>query len=106
MRNIDQQILLLERFDDGRENDRDDFQGGGRDGCLRYEDTGVEFVLADVLGEGAHMFYADAGIGGKFDPDGADLGLGVGFDFCGYGGIFCEHGIGRSERCVHFLAAR
>ena len=83
VRDIDQQILLLERLDDGREDDRDDFQRGGRDGCLCYEDAGVEFVPGDVLGEGAHLLYADAGVRGEFDPDGADLGLWAGVSFCG-----------------------
>lgn len=95
----------MERLDDGRENDGDDFQRGGRDGGLRDEDAGVEFVLTDVLGEGAHLLYADADVGGEFDPDGADLGLRVGVGFGGYGGVFCKHGVGGSERGVHFLAA-
>ena len=34
MRNIHQQILLLECFNYGRENDGDDLERGGRDGCL------------------------------------------------------------------------
>lgn len=106
MRNIDQQILLLECLDDGRENDRDDFQRGRGNGCLCDENTGVEFVLVDVLGESAHLFYADAGVGGEFDPDGANLGLRVGIGFCGYGSVFCKHGVGGSEGGVHFLAAR
>lgn len=83
MGDIDQQILLLKRFDDGRENDGDDFERGGRDGGLGDQDAGVEFVLADVLGEGAHLLDADAGVGGEFDPDGADLGRRVGFGFGG-----------------------
>lgn len=105
MRNIDQQILLLERLDDGRENDGDDFQRGGGDGGLGYENAGVKFVLVDVLGEGAHLLYTDAGVGGKFDPDGTDLGLRVGVGFCRYRGVLCEHGVGGSEGGVHFLAA-
>ena len=105
MCNIHQQILLLERFDDGRENDGDDFERGGRDGGLRDEDAGVEFVLVDVLGESAHLLDADAGVGGEFDPDGADLGLRVRVRFCGYGGVLGEHGVGGSEGGVHLLAA-
>ena len=65
----------------------------------------MEFVLVDVLGESAHLFYADAGVGGEFDPDGADLGLRIGFSFCGYGGVFCKHGVSGSEGGGHFLAA-
>ena len=105
MRDVDQQILLLERLDDGREDDGDDFEGGGRDGGLRDEDAGVELVLLDVLSEGAHLLDADAGVGGEFDPDGADLGLRGGLGFCRYGGVFGEHGIGGSEGRAHFLAA-
>ena len=73
MRDVDQQILLLERLDDVRLDGGDDFQGGGRDGGLGDEDAAVEFVLIDVLGEGAHLFDADAEVGAEFDPDGADL---------------------------------
>ena len=65
----------------------------------------MEFVLVDVVGEGSHLFYADAGVGGEFNPDGADLRLRVRFGFCRYGCVFCKHGIGGSEGGVHFLAA-
>lgn len=65
----------------------------------------MEFVLVDVLRESAHLLYADAGVRGEFDPDGADLGLGVWVGFGGYGGVFGEHGVGGSEGCVHFLPA-
>ena len=65
----------------------------------------MEIVLVDVLGESAHLFYADAGVRGEFDPDGADLGLRVRFDFGGYGGVLCKHGVGGSEGGGHFLAA-
>ena len=65
----------------------------------------MEFVLGDVVGEGAHLLDADAGVGGEFDPDGADLGLGGGFGFCGYGGVFGDHGVGGAEGGVHFFAA-
>ncbi len=57
----------------------------------------MEFVLADVVGESAHLFYTDAGVGGKFNPDGADLGLRVGFGFCRYGGVLDKHSVGGSE---------
>lgn len=105
MRNIHQQILLLERLNDGREHDGDDFERGGRDGGLRDEDARVEFVLGDVVREGAHLLDADAGVGGEFDPDGADLGLGGGLGFGGYGGVFGDHGVRGAEGGVHFLAA-
>ena len=65
----------------------------------------MEFVLGDVVGEGAHLLDADAGVGGEFDPDGADLGLGGGVGFGGYGGVFGDHGVGGAEGGVHFLAA-
>ena len=89
MRDVDQQILLLERLDDVGLDGGNDLQGGGRDGCLRDEDAGVEFVLVDVLGEGAHLFDADAGVGAEFDPDGADLGERVRLGLGGEGGVFC-----------------
>ena len=105
MRNIDQQILLLEGLDDGGENDGDDLERGGGDRGLCDEDAGLEFVLVDVLGEGAHLLYAYARVRGEFDPDGADLGLRGGFGFRGYGGVFCKHGVGGFEGGVHLLAA-
>lgn len=66
----------------------DDFERGGRDGGLRDEDAGVKLVLVDVLGEGAHLFDADAGVGAEFDPDGADLREGGRVGLCGEGGVF------------------
>lgn len=65
----------------------------------------MEFVLVNVLGEGAHLLDADAGVGAEFDPDGADLWEGGRVGFCGEGGVFGEHGVGGFEGCVHFLAA-
>lgn len=56
---VDQQILFLERFDDGRQHYGHDLQRGRRNGCLRHQDARVEVVLADVLGEGAHLLNAD-----------------------------------------------
>ena len=98
MRNIHQQILLLERLDNRREHDGDDFERGGRDGGLRDEDAGVEFVLGDVVGEGAHLLDADAGVGGEFDPDGADLGLGEGSALVGMAVYLATMGsVGRKE---------
>ena len=105
VRDVDEQILLLERLDDGRQDDRDDLERGGRDGGLGDEDTGVELVLGDVLREGAHLLDADAGIGGEFDPDGADLGEGRGVGFGGQGGVFGQHGVGGAEGGVHLFAA-
>lgn len=105
MRNIDQQILFLEGLDDGWENDGDDLERGGGDGGLCDEDAGLEFVLVDVLGEGAHLLYAYAGVRGEFDPDGADLGLRGRFGFRRYGGVFCKHGVGGFEGGIHLLAA-
>ncbi len=105
MRNVDQEVLLLERLDDGGQDDGDDLEGGGRDGGLGDEDAGEELVLGDVLGEGAHLLDADAGVGGEFDPDGADLGLRGRVRLCGEGGVFGEHGVGGAEGGVHFFAA-
>ncbi len=62
-------------------------------------------MLGDVLGEGAHLLDADAGVGGEFDPDGADLGLRGRVRLCGEGGVFGEHGVGGAEGRVHFFAA-
>lgn len=87
LRDVDQQILLLERLDDVRLHGGDDFQGCGRDGGLRDEDAGVELVLVDVLGEGAHLLDADAGVGAEFDPDGADLRERGRVGLCGDGGV-------------------
>ena len=105
MRNIDQQVLLLERLNDGREDDGDDLERCGRDRCLGHEDTGVEFVLADVLGEGAHLFDADTGVGGEFNPDRADLRLRIGIGLGGQRGVLCEHGVCGPEGGGHLLAA-
>lgn len=72
MRNIDQQIRLLERLDHVARYSRHDLRGGGGNGTLGNHDTGVEFVLVDMVGEGAHLLYADGGVGAEFDPDSAD----------------------------------
>lgn len=82
MRDIDQQVRLLERLHpfileaDGR------FERRGGHGALGDEDAGGELVLVDVLAEFLHLFNADGALGGELDPNGADLGrcggLGVG----------------------------
>lgn len=105
VRDVDQQVLLLERLDDVRLDGGDDLERGGGDGGLRDEDARVELVLVDVLGEGAHLLDADAGVGAEFDPDGADLRERGRVGFRGEGGVFGEHGVGGFEGGVHFLAA-
>ena len=89
MRDVDQQILLLERLDDVVRDGGDDFQRRGRDGRLGDQDAAFEVVLVNVLAEGAHLFDADAEVGAEFDPDGADLGERVRVGFGGEGGVFC-----------------
>lgn len=105
VRDVDQQVLLLERLDDVRLDGGDDLERGGGDGGLRDEDARVELVLVDVLGEGAHLLDADAGVGAEFDPDGADLRERGRVGFRGESGVFGEHGVGGFEGGVHFLAA-
>ena len=86
MRDIHQQILLLERFQyqalrllrGGY-----DLQGRGCNAGLGDVDAPREIVGADVLGELAHLFYADRRFGGEVDPDGADLGERMRVGFCG-----------------------
>lgn len=90
VRNIHQQVLLLERLDNRRQHNRDDFQRRGRDRGLRDEYTGVEVVLRDVLRKGTHLFYANRGLRAEFNPDDADLSGGV-RGGVGCGGVFFEH---------------
>ena len=105
MRDIDQQILLLERFQHGGEDDGDDLERGGGDCGLGDEDAAVEGVGVDVLGEGAHFLDADVEGFGEFDPDGAAVWFGVGHGFGGEGGVFREHGGGGGGLEGHFIAA-
>ena len=102
VRDVDEQVLFLESLDDGREDDGDDFERRGRDAGLADEDAGVEVVLADVLGEGAHLLDADGGFGGEFDPDGADLGEWGRGRVRGQWGVFLEHAGRGFEGCGHF----
>ena len=108
MRNVDQQILLLEGLNDKArliQHCGDNLERGGRDGGLGDEDAGVKIVLTAVVGEVAHLLYADGLISGEFDPDGADDGNRVGVCFCFEWGIFLHHGGCGFEGCCHFLAA-
>ena len=72
MGDIHQEVLLLKSFDDAREDDWNNLQGCRSDGGLGHEDACVKVVLADVLGKGAHLLYANACVGGELDPDGTD----------------------------------
>ena len=65
----------------------------------------MEVVLADMLGESAHLFYADAGVGGELDPDSADLGERVRIRGCRERGILRKHSISGFEGGGHFLPA-
>ncbi len=82
MRDIDQQVRLLERLHPFILEADGGFERRGGHGPLGDEDAGGELVLVDVLAEFLHLFDADGAFGGEFDPDGADLGccggLGVG----------------------------
>lgn len=105
MCDVDQQILFLKGLDDGRQHHGDDLQGGRRDGCLGDEDTGVEVMLADVLGEGSHLLDPDGGLGAEFDPDGPyrrrrRIRVGRG----GEVSVFLYHGDSRAGGKCHFLA--
>lgn len=105
MRDVDQQILLLEGLDDGGQHDRDNLQGRGRDGCLRDEDSGVKVVLVDVLGKGPHLLDPDGLLGAEFDPDGPDRRWGwIWIGRGGRGGVFLHHGDSRTSGKGHFLA--
>ena len=59
MRDIHQQVLLLESLNHRGEHDRDEFHGGGCYRLLGDEDSGVEVVFGNVVGEGFHLFDAD-----------------------------------------------
>ena len=48
----------------------------------------MKVMLTDVLREGAHLLYADAGFGAELDPDGADLWEWGRVSFGGEGGVF------------------
>ena len=74
VRDIHQEIPLGESLDDAGKDDGHDLEGGGSDGALSDENTGVEIVLLDQLGEVAHMLYAQGGGIVKFDPDCAGFG--------------------------------
>ena len=66
----------------------------------------MEVVRGDVLRKGSHLFYADAGVGAEFDPDGADAGGGRGGVRGGGGdGVFFYHGGGGAGGEGHFFAA-
>lgn len=105
MGNVDQQVLLLERLDNTRQHDRHNFKSGGRDGGLGDENPGVEVMLVDVLGKGAHLFYADRGFGGEFNPNSADCGDGRRVGSSGEGRVFGHHGGCGFEGGGHFFAA-
>ena len=106
MRDINQEIFLLEGLDHVFFDGGSDFGGGSCGRVLRDEDTCMEFVFADVVGEGAHLLDADAGIvRGKFDPDSANIGSGRWITFGGTGSVFLEHGGRGTGRKVHFPAA-
>lgn len=106
MRDVDEQVLLLERLDvlvvaDGAL----DLERGGRDGRPRDHDPRVELVLRDVVHEGAHLLDADGGVRGEFHPHGADL-RGRGGVFGGRDrGVLGHHGGGGAGGEVHFFAA-
>ena len=106
MRDIHQQILFQECLDDPRAQDLDDFQRRGCNVGLGDEDPCVEIVLRDVVPEVAHLFDADGGVGGEFDPDGADFGFRGWVPRGGEGGVFGEHFGGGARGEGHFLAAR
>ena len=89
---VDEEVLLLERFDDVGQHDGDDLQRGGRDAGLADENAGEEIVLGDVLGKGAHLLDPDGQLGGEFDPDGADLRRGRRVSRRGERGVFGQHG--------------
>lgn len=102
---VDQQILLDKGFEDVARDGRHDLQGGAGHVALGDHDAGVEFVFVDVMGEGAHLFDADGGLGAEFDPNGADvrgrIRLFGGGDRC----VFLKHGSRGAGGEVHFLAA-
>lgn len=106
-RDIDQQVDFLKSLDDAGEHDGDNLEGGRGDGGLGDEDAGVEVVGGDMLGEGAHLLDADGGVGGEFDPDGADGGgLRGGVMGGGRGdGVFDQHCFGGFGLEGHFAAA-
>ena len=105
VRDIDQQIRFHKRLDDVPGDGGEDLGGGVGDGVLGDHYAGVEFMLGDVVGEGADLFYADGGVAVEFDPDGADCWGRGGVGFSGERGVFLEHRGGGTGGEVHFLAA-
>lgn len=104
LRDVDQQILLLEGLDDAGQHDGDNLERRGGDALLGDEDARLEVVLVDVLREGAHLLDADGEFGAELDPDGADGGCRIGVGGCGEWGVFLDHGGGGFEGGGHFLA--
>lgn len=78
MRNIHQQILLLECLHNMRQQYRHDLHCSRRDGILGDHDPRVEIVLVDVMPKRPHLLDADGGLGVELHPDGADLAVGLG----------------------------
>lgn len=85
--------MLLERLEDGREHDGDDFERRRGNGHLGDQDAGMKIMLCDVLREVSHLFDPDSSFGTKFYPDCPDGGgCGVGVGSGGGGSVFFQHG--------------
>lgn len=69
MRDIHQQILLLERLDHGGQHHRYNLQRRRGDGRLCDEDAGVEIMLVDVLRKRTHLLHPNTELRAEFDPD-------------------------------------
>lgn len=105
MRDIHQQVLLLESFNHRGEHDRYEFHCGRCYRLLGDEDSGMEVVFGNVVGERFHLFDADwARFRREFDPDRADCSRWVWHRAGGEGGVFFEHGRGRARGESHFFA--
>ena len=105
MCDVDQQILFQKDLEGPRQDGGDDPRAVGRDGYLADEDTGLEIMLVEMLGEDSHLLDPHDGLGAEFDPDHPDrrrrrIGVGSG----GKVGIFLYHGDSRAGRKRHFLA--
>ena len=69
---VDEQVLLDEGLDDGRQHDGRHLHGRRRQRLLRDQDARVEAVLLQVLREVAHLLDAQRVVLGELDPDRAD----------------------------------